>query len=112
MNIPSVISSKEYKANFVQGASPFTGDMPLYVSNDNLKYPKSLLKDGWKWFLEFCEDYKIDASKYICVEISRNDGVTWQIDFYQNKECSGSNISLYEIYFGDRKILQAKWNIG
>lgn len=112
MNIPNVVSSKEYRPNLIQGASPFTGNMPLYVSDGNLKYPKSLLKDGWKWFLEFCEDYKINASKYVAVKISRIDGVVWQIDFYQNEECSGSCISLYEIYFGDRKILQAKWDIG
>lgn len=112
MTLPTVISSKEYVPNFIQGKSLFTGDMPLKLSDPNLKYPLSLLKDGHKWFLEFCEDYKIDHTQYKYVEITRNDGVTWQLDFYQNEHAEGSHISLYEIYFGSRKILQAKWDIG
>lgn len=112
MSLPEVVSSKEYKPNFIYGKSLFTGNTLLYVSNENLKYPKSLLKNGYEWFLDFCADYKIDHTQYKFVEITQYDGATWQLDFYQSEDSTGARISLYEIYFGLRKILQAKWDIG
>ena len=75
----SVISSVEYKPSS-DGASPFTGNTSLVVTDPNLKYPKYLLKDGYKWFLELCEEYAVDHTQYCFVEIMQIDGVTWQLD--------------------------------
>lgn len=106
-----VKSTKElkYGNNYI----PFWGTYNVVVKDENLKYPKSLLKEAVKWVKGECDRYKIDFSQYKYVEITQFDGVTYQVDFYQNEKCENEHLSLYGIFLSgsNRKILQANFGL-
>jgi len=87
----------------------------LKVYDHDHKYPKTLLKLAWKWFVEEAEALHVDTSFFKYAAITQMDDVTWQVDFYDNPdpEKSGAGFSLYEIYFDGktRKILQATFGL-
>ena len=113
MDLPTVISSKEYAMDFNRW-NQMQNRFELKCIDRHKKYPKSLLKDAWKWFLEFAERMHIDASPYKCAMIVQNDGVTWQIDFIDSRLIDAAGFCLYQIYFDGRtrKIMQAGWGLG
>ena len=99
-----VKSSKELKPNFKhwnQLGNTFG------ITTSVCKYPKNLLYLAEQEFKSFCEELHIDMSFYKYVEITMKYDV-WQIDYYDNEECKGACISIYNIYLdsNNKKILQ------
>ena len=84
----------------------------LKVYDTDIKYPKTMLSEAWKWFCEEVEELHVDTSFFKYVVVTKRD-VTWQVDFYANPECKGRCFSLYGIYFNGkrRKIMQAALSI-
>ena len=105
----SVIKSTDYELNLTAGPSPFTGNTPLKVISNNLKYNKRFIDDAIKWVAEWSNERRVDYAKYPFLELTRNHGCVWQIDFYQTESLDGPHICLYGIYLSsdNRKILQA-----
>lgn len=105
----NVIQAIDYELDLVAGPSQFTGNTPLRVVNNNLRYNKEFIKDAIRWVTEWANERYVDVSKYSYLSLSRNYECVWQIGFYQNESLDGPHISLWGIYLSsnNRKILQA-----
>lgn len=107
-----IISATEIGYNFNR-FNQMQNTYELKIINPELDYPKSLVKEALKWIKEECDDYKIDFNSYGYMEITKFDGVTYQVDLRQSEDVLGATLSLYDIYFDtkSRKIMQANFGI-
>jgi hypothetical protein len=112
MNLPVVIKTEEIQYNW-NSWNDMQNTFNLHVIDHNKKYPKNLVIQAWKWFLEYCEFYHIDHHAYRYAEIRKWD-YDWTIDFTTQPDYKGACFQLYGICYDSRnkKILQASFGIG
>jgi hypothetical protein len=109
MTLPNVFRSEEIAYNF---NSKVQGPAQLHVIDYDAKYPKHLVIEVWKWFLENCETYHIDPSHYQFAEITKQD-YTWNVDIYDSEDRKGGHFHFFSVYYDskNKKILQAGFSI-
>lgn len=104
---------KKIAQDFKNGWNSIQNRYDLIVTDREMKYPKSLIREAWKRFKEECEVYHIDYTKYPYVHICYDDP-TWQVNFHTDKDPCGPSFCLFDICFHSqkRKILQATFSKG
>jgi len=83
--------------------STYRNSYNSHTTNKNWKYPKSLIKAAWLECLEFCELYHINARQYKYFKVIYDNNVNYQVDFHTTTDTTGPNISVYNIYFDNKK---------
>jgi len=101
LSLPSVISFDKTTTDFNNWNS-MQNRYECKTRNLGPKYPKTLLNCVWKEFCRRCEEYHINAAKYIFCEITDLEG-RWQIDFMDQADGRGAKISIHSIIFSAKK---------
>jgi hypothetical protein len=107
-----VLSSEKIVQNF-NAWNDIQNSFDLKCVDSNMRYPKSLVIAALRRFNEIAESYHMDASKFCFVRVS-GGGTTWQVDFHDDTNSTGCNVSIYDIYFDSnrRMIMQSCYALG
>ena len=100
LNELQVLSSKEVQYNWNSWNS-LQNTYDLHVIDNDLKYPKHLIIECWKWFISEAKEIHLDYSLYKFVDVSKWD-CTYQVDFYSDKECNNRSFGFYQIFYDSR----------
>lgn len=113
MNYPTVVLSEDLAYNFNEWI-PFRNTFSIHCVNQKLPFPKTLVQEGWKLFLDEAKIRHIDPSFYTHARVSRMHTVVWQIEFYQNEDCDGPYFAIVNIYWDGkhRQIMQSEFVLG
>ena len=107
-----IVKNKEIQYNW-NSWNQLQNTFNLHTIDNNLKYPKHLIIEVYKLFIEECKELHIDFSVYKFIEVSKWD-CEYQVDFFTNEECEGRSFSFYRIYYDskNKKILQSEFGLG
>jgi len=105
----NVISSKEIQYNW-NHFNQLQNTFNLHVIDYDMKYPKNLIIQCHKEFLELCKQKHIDATCFKYVEVTKWD-CTYQVDFFDNDQLTDNGFSISNIYYDskNKKILQSEF---
>ena len=104
----TILKSEEIQYNF-NSFNQLRNTFNLRVIDCDYKYPKHLLIQSYKWFVEWAKEYYIDYTKYMYVTITKWD-CEYQVNFYTDISMNkGGHFGLCRIYYDskNKKILQA-----
>jgi len=109
MNNYNVIVSKEIQYNW-NSFNAMQNTFNLHVIDNDAKYPKNLIIQCHKEFLNLCKQKHIDYTYYKYIEVTKWD-CTYQVTFFDNDQLTENGFSICNIYYDskNKKILQSEF---
>lgn len=97
-----ICSSESFGYNFQQW-NVLQNSFNLKCLDSDMRIPKGLIQRALEELHDFAYDYHIDSEKFPYVRVTCMDEVVFQVDFHTDEDSTGPHISIYGIYYNEKK---------